>query len=143
MHTRYQCPLSLCTGYDVTFPTWVMTYLFWLSPQCDGSSILEIDGKLKTVLSSIVFLCIKVNYSSKSVVLRAFIMEFLFGKKKTPEEMLKQNQRALNRAMRFVSFSWDVQIILGFELNNIGFLCSLCWGLYHNFTLDTLANEMG
>lgn len=27
-------------------------------------------------------------------------MEFLFGKKKTPEEMLKQNQRALNRAMR-------------------------------------------
>ena len=32
-------------------------------------------------------------------------MEFLFGKKKTPEEMLKQNQRALNRAMRFVSFS--------------------------------------
>ena len=32
-------------------------------------------------------------------------MEFLFGKKKTPEEMLKQNQRALNRAMRLVSFS--------------------------------------
>ena len=30
-------------------------------------------------------------------------MEFLFGKKKTPEEMLKQNQRALNRAMRLVS----------------------------------------
>ena len=29
-------------------------------------------------------------------------MEFLFGKKKTPEEMLKQNQRALNRAMRLV-----------------------------------------
>ena len=27
-------------------------------------------------------------------------MEFLFGKRKTPEEMLKQNQRALNRAMR-------------------------------------------
>lgn len=27
-------------------------------------------------------------------------MDFLFGKKKTPEEMLKQNQRALNRAMR-------------------------------------------
>lgn len=27
-------------------------------------------------------------------------MEFLFGRRKTPEEMLKQNQRALNRAMR-------------------------------------------
>ena len=27
-------------------------------------------------------------------------MSFLFGKKKTPAEMLKQNQRALNRAMR-------------------------------------------
>lgn len=27
-------------------------------------------------------------------------MEFLFGSRKTPEEMLKQNQRALNRAMR-------------------------------------------
>ncbi|XP_046859396.1 charged multivesicular body protein 2a-like [Xenia sp. Carnegie-2017] len=27
-------------------------------------------------------------------------MDFLFGKRKTPEEMLKQNQRALNRAMR-------------------------------------------
>lgn len=27
-------------------------------------------------------------------------MEYLFGKKKTPEEMLRQNQRALNRAMR-------------------------------------------
>ncbi|KAG7219825.1 hypothetical protein INR49_005847 [Caranx melampygus] len=27
-------------------------------------------------------------------------MEFLFGRKKTPEEMLRQNQRALNRAMR-------------------------------------------
>ncbi|XP_060558954.1 charged multivesicular body protein 2a-like [Ruditapes philippinarum] len=27
-------------------------------------------------------------------------LEFLFGKKKTPEEMLRQNQRALNKAMR-------------------------------------------
>lgn len=27
-------------------------------------------------------------------------MEFLFGSRKTPEQMLKQNQRALNRAMR-------------------------------------------
>ena len=27
-------------------------------------------------------------------------MEFLFGKKKTPEEMLRDNQRALNKAMR-------------------------------------------
>ncbi|KAF4106529.1 hypothetical protein G5714_012519 [Onychostoma macrolepis] len=27
-------------------------------------------------------------------------MEFLFGRRKTPEEMLRQNQRALNRAMR-------------------------------------------
>uniref|UniRef100_A0A0B7ATK8 Charged multivesicular body protein 2a n=1 Tax=Arion vulgaris TaxID=1028688 RepID=A0A0B7ATK8_9EUPU len=27
-------------------------------------------------------------------------MEFLFGRKKTPEEMLRQNQRALNKAMR-------------------------------------------
>uniref|UniRef100_A0A3Q3EYS3 Charged multivesicular body protein 2A n=1 Tax=Labrus bergylta TaxID=56723 RepID=A0A3Q3EYS3_9LABR len=27
-------------------------------------------------------------------------MDFLFGKRKTPEEMLKQNQRALNRAIR-------------------------------------------
>ena len=27
-------------------------------------------------------------------------MDFLFGKKKTPEQMLKENQRALNRAMR-------------------------------------------
>lgn len=27
-------------------------------------------------------------------------MEWLFGKRVTPEEMLRQNQRALNRAMR-------------------------------------------
>jgi hypothetical protein len=27
-------------------------------------------------------------------------LEFLFGKKKTPEEMLRQNQRTLNKAMR-------------------------------------------
>lgn len=27
-------------------------------------------------------------------------MEWLFGKRKTPQEMLKQNQRALNKAMR-------------------------------------------
>ncbi|RXM90684.1 Charged multivesicular body protein 2a [Acipenser ruthenus] len=27
-------------------------------------------------------------------------MDFLFGKRKTPEEMLRQNQRALTRAMR-------------------------------------------
>lgn len=27
-------------------------------------------------------------------------MDLLFGRRKTPEEMLRQNQRALNRAMR-------------------------------------------
>lgn len=27
-------------------------------------------------------------------------MEFLFGRKKTPDEMLRQNQRALTKAMR-------------------------------------------
>lgn len=27
-------------------------------------------------------------------------MEFLFGRRKTPQELLRQNQRALNRAMR-------------------------------------------
>ena len=27
-------------------------------------------------------------------------MSFLFGKRKTPEEMLRDNQRALNKAMR-------------------------------------------
>lgn len=27
-------------------------------------------------------------------------MDFLFGRKKTPAEMLRQNQRALNKAMR-------------------------------------------
>lgn len=27
-------------------------------------------------------------------------MDFLFGSRKTPEQLLKQNQRALNRAMR-------------------------------------------
>lgn len=27
-------------------------------------------------------------------------LEFLFGRKKTPEEMLRQNQRSLNKAMR-------------------------------------------
>ena len=27
-------------------------------------------------------------------------MSFLFGKRQTPEEMLRQNQRALNKAMR-------------------------------------------
>lgn len=27
-------------------------------------------------------------------------MEWLFGKKKTPQEMLRQNQRALQKAMR-------------------------------------------
>ena len=44
-------------------------------------------------------------------------MEFLFGKKKTPEEMLKQNQRALNRAMRFLlSFSLNVKILLAYIL---------------------------
>jgi len=29
-----------------------------------------------------------------------FIMSFLFGRRKTPQEMLRQNQRALNKAMR-------------------------------------------
>ncbi|KAI6242851.1 hypothetical protein M3Y99_00193600 [Aphelenchoides fujianensis] len=28
------------------------------------------------------------------------MMDFLFGRRKTPQEMLKQNQRALNKAMR-------------------------------------------
>lgn len=27
-------------------------------------------------------------------------LEFLFGRKKTPQELLRQNQRALNKAMR-------------------------------------------
>lgn len=27
-------------------------------------------------------------------------MSFLFGRRKTPQEMLRQNQRALNKAMR-------------------------------------------
>jgi len=27
-------------------------------------------------------------------------MDFLFGRRKTPQEMLRQNQRALNKAMR-------------------------------------------
>lgn len=27
-------------------------------------------------------------------------LEWLFGRKKTPQEMLRQNQRALNKAMR-------------------------------------------
>ena len=27
-------------------------------------------------------------------------LEWLFGKKKTPQELLRQNQRALNKAMR-------------------------------------------
>lgn len=27
-------------------------------------------------------------------------MEFLFGRRKTPQELLRQNQRALNKAMR-------------------------------------------
>ena len=29
-----------------------------------------------------------------------FVMSFLFGRRKTPQEMLRQNQRALNKAMR-------------------------------------------
>lgn len=28
------------------------------------------------------------------------VMEWLFGKRKTPQEMLKENQRALNKSMR-------------------------------------------
>jgi len=28
------------------------------------------------------------------------MMSFLFGRRKTPQEMLRQNQRALNKAMR-------------------------------------------
>ena len=28
-------------------------------------------------------------------------MEWLFGRKKTPEEMLRENQRSLKKAMRF------------------------------------------
>lgn len=53
----------------------------------------------------------------------SFIMEWLFGKKKTPEEMLKQNQRALNRAMRcaikmelLFRFSCDSYIVLSLYL---------------------------
>lgn len=52
----------------------------------------------------------------------SFIMEWLFGKKKTPEEMLKQNQRALNRAMRCAKmellfrFSCDSYVVLSLYL---------------------------
>lgn len=33
-------------------------------------------------------------------------MEFLFGRRKTPAEMLRQNQRALNKAMRELDREW-------------------------------------
>lgn len=55
-------------------------------------------------------------------------MEFLFGKKKTPEEMLKQNQRALNRAMRYnIIVSRLIRFnALFLYLNSSGFLKEDC-----------------
>ena len=40
------------------------------------------------------------RHKSKKETFKGSKMSFLFGKKKTPEEMLRQNQRALNKAMR-------------------------------------------
>jgi hypothetical protein len=34
-------------------------------------------------------------------------MEWLFGRKKTPEEMLRENQRSLKKAMRFLSYCFE------------------------------------
>ncbi len=40
-------------------------------------------------------------------------MEFLFGRKKTPEEMLRENQRMLKKAMRCVTL--DILGYLGYS----------------------------
>lgn len=45
----------------------------------------------------------KVNYRADCFLIywaSKMALDFLFGKRKTPEEMLKQNQRALTRAVR-------------------------------------------
>ena len=45
-------------------------------------------------------LCSKASYLPQSERWAPAAMDLLFGRRKTPEELLRQNQRALNRAMR-------------------------------------------
>ena len=44
-------------------------------------------------------------------------MEWLFGRKKTPEEMMKENQRLLRRAMRSVCVSVSLPSFLPLPLS--------------------------
>ncbi len=39
-------------------------------------------------------------------------MEWLFGKKKTPEEMLRENQRSLRKAMRYVAYTVVMVVVV-------------------------------
>lgn len=45
-------------------------------------------------------LCSKASHLPQSYRWAPAAMDLLFGRRKTPEELLRQNQRALNRAMR-------------------------------------------
>ena len=59
-------------------------------------------------------------------------LDFLFGKRKTPEEMLKQNQRALNRAMRCE----NDKVILFTQLNMDISVCFWRYNFVYEFCMD-------
>lgn len=52
------------------------------------------------VYTSFVFYMMCVDSTCCKLKTSTMPLEWLFGRKKTPEEMLRQNQRALNKAMR-------------------------------------------
>lgn len=62
----------------------------------------HIDLNVTAIMWSIrvVFPLLCVDSSCCKVKTSTMPLEWLFGRKKTPEEMLRQNQRALNKAMR-------------------------------------------
>ena len=68
-----------------------------MNPQCD----MVCDFILKGSLHSVIQLLYQIPCNFRWLQNKAKMpLEFLFGKKKTPEEMLRQNQRALTKAMR-------------------------------------------
>lgn len=62
----------------------------------------HIDLNVTAIMWSIrvVFPLLCVDSTCCKVKTSTMPLEWLFGRKKTPEEMLRQNQRALNKAMR-------------------------------------------
>lgn len=61
---------------------------------------VDLNASAIMVHTSFVFFMMCVDSTCCKVKTSTMPLEWLFGRKKTPEEMLRQNQRALNKAMR-------------------------------------------